>query len=68
MPPSVFTLILQRFIRRLGPRLFFWVVVPILVIVIFNLLMLLAAYVECRAFGVAHVSRTPTGFRSFVCG
>ena len=48
---SVFQLIIRRFLRQFGRTLLFWVIVPIAVIIVFNLLMLSAAYVECRTFG-----------------
>ena len=51
MAHSVVKLILQRFTRQLGRTLFFWVVIPILILVVFNLLALLAAYIECRVLG-----------------
>ena len=61
---SVFQLIIRRFLRQFGRTLLFWVIVPIAVIIVFNLLMLLAAYVECRTFGsVTWGYRTPLNIR-----
>jgi hypothetical protein len=65
---SAFQLIIRRFVRQLGRTLLFWIVVPIAVLVVFNLLMLLAAYVECRTFGsVTWGYRTPFNIQAFVC-
>jgi|RhiMetdeSRZDD1v2_1073273.scaffolds.fasta_scaffold856160_1 hypothetical protein len=65
---SVFQLIIRRFVRQFGRTLLFWVIVPTAVVIIFNLLMLLAAYVECRTFGsVTWGYRTPFNIRGFVC-
>ena len=65
---SAFQLIIRRFVRQLGRKLLFWVIVPIAVLIVFNLFTLLAAYVECRAFGsVTWGYRTPFNIRGFVC-
>jgi hypothetical protein len=65
---SVFRLIFRRFIRQFGRTLFFWVIVPIAVIILFNLLALLAAYVECQTFGsVQWGCRTPFYIQGLVC-
>ena len=65
---SVVQLIIRRFFRQLGRTLLFWAVVPIAVLIVFNLLMLLVACVECRTFGsVTWGYCTPFNIRGFVC-
>ena len=65
---SVYRLIIRRLIRQFGHTLAFWIVVPIAVLIVFNLLAFLAAYVECRAFGsVTWGYRTQLSIRGFVC-
>jgi hypothetical protein len=44
---TVFKLILTRFFQKLGPSLLWFVLVPIGVVVLFNVLMWITAYVEC---------------------
>src|SRR5437773_9714820 len=44
----VFQVIIRRFVQQLGRTLLFWVIVPIAVLIVFNLFTLLAAYMECR--------------------
>lgn len=56
----VFKLILQRFYQKLGPSLLWFVVVPIGFLLLFNFLMWIAAYVECRSLEKpAYWNRTP---------
>ena len=59
---------IRRFVRQLRRTVLFWVVVPIAVLIVFNLLKLFAAYVECRTFGsVTWGYRAPFNIRGFVC-
>ena len=42
-------LILKRFIQKLGPHVLWFVVVPILILIVVNRIMIAVAYVECLA-------------------
>lgn len=45
----VLKLILKRFIQKLGPHVLWFVVAPILILIVLNLIMIAVAYVKCLA-------------------
>ncbi len=64
---KIITLILKRLIRKLGLSVFTLVVVPIIIVVVLNLVLLLAVYVECWVFGTVSYRSRFTGASAMVC-
>ena len=64
---TVVKLILKRFIQQFSRTFLFLVIIPIVVVLALNLLMLLAAYVECWAFGKVTYATRGLGSRAIVC-
>ena len=67
IPMSVFKLIFKRFVQQFSRTFLYLVIAPIVLVIALNLFMVLAAYVECWAFG--KVTTFTRGFpeRAYSC-
>jgi hypothetical protein len=53
---NIFKTIIRRFSQHFGRIVVVWIIVPVVALMLLNLLMLLAAYIECYVFGEVRYS------------